>query len=504
MHINPLTAIDFYKTDHRRQYPDGTTEVYANFTPRSDRLAKIWTEGWDHKIVFFGLRYFIKDFLIDAWQKEFFDKEKSVVVAAYKRRLDNALGKDAVDISHIEALHDVGYLPLLIKALPEGSRVPIGVPVLTIVNTHPDFFWLTNYIETVLSCYLWKAITSATTAFEYRRLLTKYADLTGVDRSFIDYQAHDFSFRGMSSLQDAAISGAAHLLSFVGTDSIPAIDLLEHYYGAACHLGNVGCSVAATEHSVMSMAMQDAELVTFRRLINDIYPAGIVSIVSDTWDFWKVVTEYLVELKEEILEREGKVVIRPDSGDPVKIIVGDKDAPIGSPQHKGAVECLFDIFGGTETSTGHKVLDSHIGLIYGDSITIERAEEILNGLEKKGFASANIILGIGSYTYQYVTRDNFGFAVKATSGIVNGERRDIFKSPKTDSGDKKSAKGLLRVEREVWNGSHTFVLHDNQSEEQEKQGILATAFMDGAMIDYYPNDLQDIRVRLHLYYKNKG
>ena len=371
MQPNPLTAIDFYKADHRRQYPAGTTEVYANFTPRASHLARVLEDRFDNRVVFFGLQYFIKDFLLDAWNTGFFQQPKERTVAQYQRRMDCALGAGAITSDHIAALHDLGYLPIRIKALPEGARCPIGVPCLTIVNTHPDFFWLTNYLESVISAYLWKPITSATTAFEYRRLLTDYAHKTGTDLGLVDFQAHDFSFRGMSGVADAALSGAGHLTSFVGTDTVAAIDLVEDYYGADAQADLVGCSVPATEHSVMCMGMKDGELETFRRLICDLYPAGIVSIVADTWDFWKVITDYTVTLKDQILARDGKLVIRPDSGDPVKIICGDPDAPAGTPAHKGAVACLWDVFGGTQTSTGHRLLDPHIGLIYGDSITLE-------------------------------------------------------------------------------------------------------------------------------------
>ena len=489
MRINPLTAIDFYKADHRSQYPEGTSEVYSNFTPRSSRLAKV-LDDHDDKVVMFGLQYFIKHFLQEVWNENFFALDKDKVVQAYKRRMDNALGPDAIALDHIEALHDLGYLPIRIKALPEGSRVPIGVPALTIVNTHPDFFWLTNYIESVISCYLWKPMTSATTAFEYKRLLSEAALKTGTALDFVQFQAHDFSLRGLSGLQDAIVSGAAHLTSFWGTDTVPAIDMAEDYYCADVTQEPVGFSVPATEHSVMCMGTEDGELETFQRLINEIYPAGIVSIVSDTWDFWQVITEYVATLKDDILAREGKVVIRPDSGDPVKIVCGDPDAPEGSPEFKGAVECLWDVFGGTVTDAGYKLLDEHIGLIYGDSITLERAEAILGRLEAKGFASGNIVFGVGSYTYQYVTRDSFGFAMKATSGVVNGERRDIFKDPKTDNGTKKSAKGLLRIEEE--NGS--YVLYDQQTLEQEAQGEFEIVFEDGRLIK--DQSLIEIRGRL--------
>ena len=489
MKINPLTAIDFYKADHRSQYPKGTTEVYSNFTPRSNKHAKVLSDH-DNKIVMFGLQYFIKHFLMEVWDENFFNMPKGEVVAAYKRRMDHALGPDAFTMDHIEALHDLGYLPLRIKAVPEGARVPIGVPAVTVVNTHPDFFWLTNYIESVISCYLWKPMTSATTAFEYKRLLTRYALKTGTALDFVPFQAHDFSFRGLSGMQDSVVSGMAHLTSFWGTDTVPAIDMVEAYYGADAEKEPVGFSVPATEHSVMCMGMQDGELETFRRLINETYPNGIVSIVSDTWDFWKVVTEYVRILKDDILARDGKLVIRPDSGDPVKIVCGDPDAPEGTPEHKGAIECLWEVFGGTVTETGYKLLDAHIGLIYGDSISLERAEAIVTGLERKGFASGNVVFGVGSFTYQYVTRDSFGFAMKATSGVVNGERRDIFKDPKTDDGVKKSAKGLLRVEEE----GGTYVLYDRQTEAQEAQGALEVVFEDGKLIK--DQSLSEIRARL--------
>jgi len=490
MITNPLTAIDFYKADHRRQYPEGTTEVYANFTPRSSRLARVLEDRFDNRVVFFGLQYFIKDFLIEAWNTQFFQQPKEKVVTRYQRRMDTALGKGAITVEHIEALHDLGYLPIRVKALPEGARCPIGVPCITVVNTVPEFFWLTNYLESVISAYLWKPVTSATTAFEYRRLLEEFTEKTGSDPAFIDFQAHDFSFRGMSGVEDAALSGVAHLTSFAGTDTVAAIDLAEDYYGADADKELVGCSVPATEHSVMCMGMQDGELETFRRLITDLYPAGVVSIVSDTWDFWKVVTEYTATLKDQILAREGKVVIRPDSGDPVKIIAGDPDAPAGTPERRGAVECLWDIFGGTKTDTGHKLLDQHIGIIYGDSITLERAKAILEQLHQKGFATGNVVFGVGSYTYQHVTRDSFGFAMKATSGIVNGERRDIFKDPKTDSGTKRSAKGLLRVAEE--NG--TYVLYPEQTEAQEKEGALKTVFENGKLTKEFT--LNEIRETL--------
>ena len=494
MRIFPPHATDFYKTGHIRQYPPGTSLVYSNFTCRSDRLAPVLPD-FDHRVVFFGLQGLVQWLLVDAWRDEFFRKPKAEVVARYKRRMDASLGEGAVDVSHIAALHDLGYLPLLIKALPEGSRVDMRVPLLTIVNTHPDFYWVTNYIETQLSAELWKPITSATIAHEYRRLFARYAALTGTDPATLPWMGHDFSARGMSGIADGASSGAGHLLSFFGTDSIAAIDYLEDFYPDD-EPGLIGGSVPATEHSVMCMGGEGDEIGTFRRLVTELYPSGIVSIVSDTWDFWRVLTEYAATLKEAILARQpdalgnARVVFRPDSGDPVLIIAGDPAAAPGTPERKGAVECLWDIFGGTTTAQGFRVLNPRVGLIYGDSITLDRASRILEALAAKGFASGNMVFGIGSYTYQHVTRDSFGTAVKATFGVVDGEDRVLFKAPKTDSGTKTSARGLLRVEQE----GDRFVLHEMQTREQEAGGLLEPVFRDGTLVRR--ETLAAIRARL--------
>lgn len=446
MRFNPLTCIDFYKSDHRKQYPTGTNLVYSNFTPRSDKLARKGSM-YDGKIVFFGLQYFVKSFLIETFNTEFFQKPKEEVVTRYKRRLDNALGKDAVAVDHIEALHDLGYLPLEIRALPEGALVPIKCPVLTIHNTLPEFFWLTNYLESVMSCMLWQPTTSATTARQYRLLLDKYIDETGGDKFFVNFQAHDFSFRGMSGIESAALSGAGHAIFFNGSDTVPAIDLLENYYGADSDKELILCSVPATEHSVMCMGSKESEIETFKRLITEIYPSGIVSIVSDTWDLWMVLNVYAPELKKEIEAREGKVVFRPDSGNPADIICGDKNSMKDSPMELGALRILWEHFNGTINDKGYKVLNPKVGLIYGDSITLERAEDILHRMKNMGFCSSNIVFGVGSFTYQYNTRDSYGFAMKATYGEINGEAQFIFKDPITDSGIKKSAKGLIAVSK---------------------------------------------------------
>jgi nicotinamide phosphoribosyltransferase len=486
MKLNPATAIDGYKVDHRRQYPDNTEVVFSNLTARTTRR-----ENTDH-MVFFGLQHFIKSFLIKNWEEDFFKLEKGEVLRRFERRINNYLGPNNVGTQHIADLHDLGYLPIKIMALPEGSVYPLRVPCLVIFNTDERFFWLTNYLETILSTNVWGMCTSATTAHQYKKLLTAYALETDGSTDFVNWQGHDFSFRGMFGAEAAAMSGAAHLLSFTGTDTIPAIDFLEDYYGANSDLELVGGSVAATEHSVMCAGGMDNELETFRRLIQDIYPAGIVSIVSDSWDFWQVMTDFTVKLKSQILARDGKVVFRPDTGCPVKMICGDADAPKGSPEYKGAIECLWEVFGGHHTQQGYKLLDPHVGLIYGDSITLERASAICAGLKAKGFASTNVVFGIGSYTYQYATRDTDGYAVKATFAKIAGEDREIFKAPKTGDGTKNSAKGLVAVYKDA---QGEFFLKDQVSWHEVNNCELQTVFDNGKLVNEVT--LAEIRARLN-------
>ena len=321
----------------------------------------------------------------------------------------------------------------------------------------------------------------------------------------------------MSGVEDAVTSGAGHLLSFSGTDTVAAIDYLEQYYGADSDKELVGCSVGATEHSVMCMGGMDNERDTFKRLITELYPKGFVSVVSDTWDFWNVITNTIPSLKAEIMARDGRLVCRPDSGCPVKIITGYKyqeidnvtahhifkgnaflideaiklnnkyylvedgkitNKELSEAEVKGAIECLYETFGGTITEKGYKLLDSHIGLIYGDSISLERCYQICTRLKEKGFSSGNVVLGIGSFTYEYATRDSLGFAMKATAGVVNGVAKEIFKSPKTDNGMKKSAKGYLAVVLE--NGEH--VVKDQLTfEESENNTELELVFDNGKL-----------------------
>ena len=478
--INPVSLIDFYKADHASQYPEGTELVYSNFTARNFRNG-----GLDGHVVF-GIQYFIKEYLIDRFDNYFFKLPLETVIRYYTRLMTNALGPNKIDVGRIASLHNLGYLPIRIKALEEGSICPEKIPCVTIQNTKPEFFWLTNYFETLMSSCLWKPMTSATTAFQYRKEFERHAKKTGYDASFIGWQGHDFSFRGMSGTEDAMISAAGHALSFAGSDTVPVIDFLEMFYNADSDKELIVGSVPASEHSVMAMGMMEHEYDTFDRLIFEVYPDGIASVVSDTYDFWKIMTEYLPSRKDRIMARNGRTVFRPDSGLPEDIICGNPLAETEE-ERKGAYQIMWEIFGGTVSEQGYKILDGHIGLIYGDSITLSRQKEILRRLEEKGFSASNLVLGIGSFTYEYVTRDILGFAMKATYGVVNGEPRNIFKKPKTDTGFKNSAKGLLRVNED-------YTLKECCSPEEEQSGLLKTVFEDGKLI--VDESLSVIRQRL--------
>ena len=549
MKILPMLLADSYKMFHHLMYPKGITLLFSNMTPRSYKRIGC------KKSVFFGLQYYIKEYMINQWNELFFNKPLEDVVKEYKRFHKHFSFVD-VSTEHIEKLHNLGYLPLEIKALEEGSLVDEKVPYYTIHNTHPDFAWLVNFLETQMSTVIWDLTTNATISKMYRNILDKWAIKTTGSINGVEWQGHDFSMRGRSSIE-TCLNQAGHLLSFNGTDTIPAVLMLEKYYNANIEQELIGSSVPASEHSVMTSYGKEDELGAFKRLMQQ-FPAGILSIVSDSFDLWKVCTEFLPLLKEDILNRNGKLVIRPDSGNPVDIICGvgtkyqdiskyfpegeilpeyfcrflldevREETPHGEhgdveyeqtyivrgelikakihniswnrydkqyyyidmwdkanitieklefkPSDKGVIELLWDVFGGSINEQGYKVLDSHIGAIYGDSITLDRAEEICKKLEEKGFASTNIVFGIGSYTFNCNTRDSLGIAVKSTYCEVDGECREIFKDPITDDGIKKSAKGLLAViDGKLVDKTNWDVVNSDKND-------LQTVFKDGVLI----------------------
>ena len=507
MKINPILAIDSYKLAHITMYPKNITGTYLNLTPRSIRHFKKLTPSqfkYDNKIVAVGMQMAIQD-IVDTFTEEFFSNPLEQTLETYTDTIRPFIGFDEASeakiVTEITKLHNLGYLPLEIKALPEGSLIPAQTPVMTIEFTENGFAWLQGYLETYISQNTWKTITVATVARLYRKILEFWAEKTCDNNDHIIWQGHCFADRGMSGTEDATRMGIAHATQFEGSDSVHAAYAAKHIYGFKSPL--FAASVPATEHQIMQLGINESsERDTILRLIKQ-YPTGIMSVVCDTEDYWNTLTNILPSLKGEILARTpnslglAKFVVRPDSGDPVDVICGlstsdyphiEQDLEYYSklPEVKGSIEVLWEIFGGTINSKGYKVLNPKVGLIYGDSITPDRAYEICKRLEAKGFASSNVVLGIGSYAYNYHTRDTLGMAIKCTAAWDDkGNLIETQKVVKTDSG-KKSAKGLLHV-------SSDFVTIDSVTPEVEATGMLQTIYKDNKKT--FETDFEVIRAR---------
>ena len=569
MKINPILAIDSYKLAHITMYPENITGTYLNLTPRSIRHFKKLIPAqfkYDNKIVAVGMQMAIQD-IVDTFTDEFFSKPLKQTLEIYTDTIRPFIGFDEDSetkiVAEITKLHNLGYLPLEIKALPEGSLVPVQTPVMTIKFSENGFAWLQGYLETYISQNTWKTITIATVARLYRKILEFWAEKTCDNNDHITWQGHCFADRGMSGTEDATKMGIAHATQFEGSDSVHAAYAAKHIYGFKSPL--FAASVPATEHQIMQLGINESsERDTILRLIKQ-YPTGIMSIVCDTEDYWNTLTNILPTLKDEILARIpnslglAKFVVRPDSGDPVDVICGTKlfdeirneddlyvyanslaqtsktsickyedniyeingkhlkeildnygsddfdfsmeglcefrngyianeieDHRTGTPEEKGSIEILWDIFGGTINSKGYKVLNPKIGLIYGDSITPQRAYEICKRLQAKGFASSNVVFGIGSYAYNYHTRDTLGMAIKCTAAWdIKGTLIETQKTVKTDS-TKKSAKGLLHVDS-------NFVTTDSVTPEQEATGELKVLYHNGTLL--LEDNFETIRTR---------
>jgi nicotinamide phosphoribosyltransferase len=380
----------------------------------------------------------------------------------------------------VRALADLGYWPISIKAAPEGSVIDVRNVLMTIRNTHKDFAWTVGFLESYL-LKVWNTSTVATSSLGFKRLFTKYAEETSDSLFLIPFQVHDFGYRGCSSEETAALSGMSHLVNFLGTDTVLAVKAAKEFYNAK---EPIGLSVPATEHSVMCAFGREHEIDAFRRMLSQ-NPTGIVSIVSDTYHLWNVLTNFAPKLKAEILGRpEGsKVVFRPDSGEPKLILCGNPAAPQGSPEWKGVIRLLDEVFGSTVNSKGYKELNPKVGTIYGDGMYFARIADILGTIKEMGYATTNLVIGVGGILLQQHNRDDLGFAIKATFAVVNGEERELFKDPITDPG-KRSHKGLMRLDCVSTSlGSHgTYVTTDRINEVEEKQGLLREVYRDGKLL----------------------
>lgn len=555
--MNMMLLCDFYKICHRFMYPNKMTKLYSTWTPR---WKKFFPES--NFVVWFGLQGFIITYLINYFNKWFFERPLEEVVEEYKVYIRNTFDESA-DTEHIEALHKLGYLPIEIKALPEGTKVPYGVPCCTVTNTHPDFAWVTNWLETLFSCNLWLPTTTATRAYIFRQIIEKYIILTSDNKNWKRVGVGDFSFRGMSSLEAAITSGAAFLTSFTKTSTIPSVKYLCDMYNADVTKEEVGSWSASVEHSctTSNFAIDGNEEIFFVKMITELYPDKPFGFVADSYDYWNFVGNIVPKYKELILNHNGRINIRPDSGNPEEIICGkapmwkehkskemferyytnsemmrlvyanERDSsgnlmPIyvdingeklvvtweekdnadifhyrkATLEERGTLNVLWETFGGTINSKGYKVLNSHIGMVYGDAMTLQSVESICGHMMNLGFAVENVVFGAGSYSFQYNTRDTQGWAYKATYAEIDGKPIMVYKDPKTSNGDKKSQRGMVRVYRDT-DGEIKFIdgiypgMVITDDLKTSDIDLMETVFINGSLIKN--TSLNEIRLNIH-------
>jgi nicotinamide phosphoribosyltransferase len=419
---NGTLSTDVYKMGHMEQHAPGTSEVFEAHCTRS---AKDFAEA-----MFFGIQYYLKKYfeggrITRVQANEFLEIRSSIMGCPRNKEIGRKM----------YALADLGYVPLRIRALPEGTIYPSVNCYMSVVNTHPDFHWLPGFLGSLL-LKSWYPSLVGTNSYHY------WKDIKSATGYPVEFLVHDFGYRSDSSDGSAAISGAAHLIPFRGSDTVLAFPFIRDWYGPLPEL--VMGSVPATEHAVMCSYGENGEEEAFERML-DLYPEGILSIVSDTYDIYHVCTVILPKFKDKIMKRFGKVVIRPDSGNPPNVICGN---PEGSHEAEriGVLRLLGDLFGTVPGAHGKAMLDPHIGIIYGDGWYRGRYQECLKRIADMGFDPANLVVGVGGLL-RMGTRDTLGHANKATRIIRNGSPVELMKHPVTDPG-KNSYKGLVMVVRD--------------------------------------------------------
>lgn len=484
MNTMALLLSDTYKQCHDRMYPKGLKKLVSYWVPRKSMLKN------QNEMVFFGLQAFIKEYLIDYFHDYFFTLSEDYMIKLYKESMDIQIGASNYDIDKLINLHRKGYLPLEIRALPEGTLTSMGVPCIEITNTDDEFAWLVQWVECLLQVELWKPCAHATIGYMYRKIADKWYDKTVCGGISPSMACADFGMRGMSCMKEAIRCSASWLLSFDKTSTIPAINYIDKYYDANCKTNHIGIGAVSTEHSVMgaNFAIDGDEVTFVRRLLNELYPNTSFSMVSDTYDYWNMIDNILPQVKEDVMNHNGKLLVRPDSGDIVDISVR-------------TVEKLWNIFGGTINHKGYKVLDPHIGVIYGDGCTMSNVETIWSELEKRGFAANCINYGVGAFCFSAivedgkliaVTRDTFGIAMKATYGIIDDKKLMIYKDPKTDTNKlKKSHKGCC----EVYYDENGKLNCRDKLMNMSKNTLLETVFKDGELVKECT--FEEVKNRLH-------
>jgi len=414
--MNPITdniilLTDSYKVSHHKQYPKGTTNIYSYFESRG---------GDYNEVVFFGLHYYLKAYLERPITQA--DIEEAAKFYSLHFGTDQLFNRKGWE--HILNQH-AGHLPVSIKAVPEGTVVDGHNVLMTIENTDPQCYWLTNYLETLL-VQVWNGCTVATNSREMKKMILKSLEKSG-DPSLIPFKLHDFGFRGVSSVETAGIGGAAHLVNFMGTDTIAGLLVASKYYG--CEMA--GFSIPATEHSVITSYTRAGERQAYENML-DSYPEGLVAVVSDSYNLYDACENiWGSDLKDKVLNRNGTLVIRPDSGQATEVL-------------PKILNILGNKFGYTINSKGYKVLDPHVRVIQGDGIGPDTLQEILDTVMSAGWSIDNLAFGSGGGLLQKLNRDTLKFAFKCSSAVVEGQAREVYKQPIDDPG-KNSKKGKMKL-----------------------------------------------------------
>lgn len=448
---NILLNTDSYKVSMFKQYPAGTTGVYSYIESRGGRY---------DETVMFGLQAFIKEYLLEPITQADIDIADEILTAHGEPF--NREGWEYILSAH------GGFLPVVIRAVPEGTVVPVKNVLATIENTDPKAFWLTTYLETALLRAVWYPVTVATQSYTIRKVILDYLEKTG-DPTTIDFKLHDFGARGVSSMESAGIGGAAHLVNFMGTDTLSGILYAREYYSA----GIAGFSIPAAEHSTITSWGRDNEVKAYANMVDQFAkPGSILAVVSDSYDIFNAASKlWGEELKQKVIDSGATVVIRPDSGDPDTVC-------------RKLVAILGDKFGYTTNDKGYKVLNN-VRLIQGDGVNEHTIRMILGGFQAYGWSADNIAFGMGGALLQQVDRDTQKFAMKCSAALINGEWVDVQKDPITDSG-KKSKAGRVQL----WESGGEYISSVSRPNTWTDRGfawapVLQEVFRDGKLVKEY-------------------
>ena len=500
--LKPHISTDFYKVAHAMNvnmegqsvaglHPVGISRMYLGLTPRGNSYFP-----YDDKMVVFGYEFFVHS-LNNTWKKNFFDKPWSELEEDFD--VFGMMSSESIQESvaaKFKAMHELGYLPLNVKSLPEGTLAPMRVPVFTIENTHPDFYWLPGYLETTTLANTFVTSTVASTARQFLKIAHEFAELAADSTDYINFQFHDFSQRGQHGDEAAVLSGIGHLASFKGSDSISAVYAASQHWKDTDKGQMIGGSVVATEHSIMESlggafgTDAQGQIDAWESLI-DRNQDSILSVVTDTYDHWEIFDVVLPALKDKILARNGKLVLRPDSISEYRESNGEHITSVEM-QLVRILESLYATFGGTINSKGYKVLDPHVGVLHGEGVTLENIESYFTAMTDAGFSPENLVFGVGAYVYSVkVSRDDFAQAIKASAAIIDGKEVAIFKKPKSKKESfKRSPKGVVSIHGE--SGEYTMVeeLTFDQAE-NDPENKLRLIMQDGVVMN--PTPLTDIR-----------